>query len=825
MLVAALGLLAMSASVPASAAASASRAALRRAVAQPPSVPHRVHGIQRKVCHAGVIRGWPGGQALDEVARDTRVHFYSLLAGYALVTESHPQLVRGYLLRTSLCPIDDHHRAVVDRDSRLPPPDHVHGSIPLARPVWVRVCSTSTWLRDVPLNRPRRLVLQGDAFLARARSHSRWLGGRAYGHAATTGWIPETSVCHGLSSAPPEERVIADGPAKLLTPNPVIPCGVRTSGRRAIVVGAFGTPPGASFSPVLTDGPTGFGEPRLAGASWDLAGLGPVACGHHYTLTYTGRGPGATTLAVSFVVGPPAGRAPATAHVADACTAPAGKAYAHSVHPPVDHRYHARPAISGDGSRVAYAVIRHGRRLVLADHGAVRVVVPPAGTFLDEPALSANGRVLAAQAVGRTGREIVAITGGRTRTVAASGANPTLDTDGGEVAFEGPAGVLVAGGGAARLLISGGYRPALSGDGRFVVAEVARPAGWQIVRADVRTGAVVLVSATLRGGPGHGDSLAASIDSDGGVVAFQSNANDLARGLGRTLRNVFVRRIAAATTVLVSVNRCGGRSDGYSRYPSISGDGRVVAFDSHAGNLVAGDTAGEGNVFVRAVPGGPTRLVSRRPDGKPSALTSFSPALSADGRTVAYASYAADLTSRPPPRGPGIRVYASSLERHSTRYLGQAGAEASAVRRPGVAPAAAAAAVVSSSGPSGPGGSVVGPFGVRALVPRLTGTCTTGVRIATAITLTAGALHRPVRSVRVLVQPVGSERVISQRPLAAVARRQAAVLSLGACRRVFLRYELFVGRVARPHDHVSIRFLVDPTTGLVVLEPERPEPA
>ncbi|MEA2371996.1 MAG: TolB protein [Solirubrobacteraceae bacterium] len=777
------------------------------AAARAPGTPHQIHGIQRTVCRAGVIEGWPGGQALADVAPHALVHFYSLLAGYALVTQSHPTLVRGYLRRSSLCPIDDHHRAVVDRDSRRPPPDHIHGSIPLARPVWVRICSASTWLRDVPLNRPRRLVLQGDAFLARARSHSRWLGGRAYGHAAAAGWIPETSVCHGLSSAPPEERVVADGPAKLLAPNAVIACGVSTSGRPAIVVGAFGTPPGASFSPVLTGGPTGFGEPRLAGRGWDLAGLGPVTCGRDYTLTYVGSGPGARTLAVSFAVGPPARRPPA-AHVADACGAPAGKAYAHSVDPPVDHRYHARPAISGDGSRVAYAVISHGRRLVLDDNGAVRVVAPPAGRFLDEPALSGDGRVLGAQAVGRGGREIITITGGRTRVIAASGANPTLDTDGGEVAFEGPAGVFVAGGGAARLLISGGYRPALSGDGRFVVAEVAGPTGWQIVRADVQTGAIVLVSVALRGGPGRGDSLAASIDSDGGAVAFQSNADDLARGLGRTLRNVFVRRIAAGQTVVVSVNRCGGPSDGYSRYPSISGDGRVVAFDSHARNLVGSDTAGEGNVFVRAIPAGATRLISRRPDGRPSALTSFSPALSADGRAVAYASYAADLTTRPPPRGPGIRVYSSSVEGQRTRYLGQAGAEAAAVLSP------------SRSGPS-----VVGPFGAVALVPRLQGSCAAGLRIATAIRLSGRALRRPVRGVRVLLQPVGSERVIAQTTLPALARRQTAVLALARCRRVFLRYELFLGRVVRPHDHVSIRFLIDPATATVVLDPDRPEPA
>jgi len=779
-----------------------------------PAAAHPVHGIQRKVCHAGVIEGWPGGHELAHVRRYTRLHFYSLLDGYALVTESHPRLVRGYLLRTSLCPIDDHHRAVVQRDTRMPPPDHVHGSIPLARPARLRVCAASTWLRDVPLNRPRRLLLQGDAFLAQARSRSGWIGGVAYGHAKLRGWIPRTAVCAGLSSTPPEEHTVADGAVTLLAPNAAIPCRVRTSGRRAIVVGALGTPPGASFLPVLSGGPTGFGEPRLAGRTWDLAGLGPVSCGRHYTLTYTGIGPAAATLAVGFDVGPAVVRRPTRqAHLADACTAPAGKAFAHSLHPPVDHKYHARPAISADGSRVAYAVIHDGRRLILDDRGRSRVVTPPAGTYLTEPALSQDGKVLAVQAVGSGRREIVAIAGGRTRVIAADGANPTLDADGREIAFEGPAGVVLVTGTIARLVVPGGYRPALSGNGGFVVAEVPSRVGWQIERVDLRGGAVVLVSAALDGRPARGDSLAATIDSDGGEVAFQSTANDVAPGLERTLRNVFVRRIAARKTDVISSNRCGGMSDGYSRYPSISADGRLVAFDSHARNLVGADTAGEGNVFVRPVTGGPTRLVSSRPDGKPSALTSFSPAVSADGRSVAFASYSADLTTRPPPRGPGIRVYVSSLAGRPTRYLGQAGAEASAVE---AAPVVGAPALAPALAPA-PSRSVVGPLGVRVLIPRLSGSCPAGVRIATAIQLTARAIARPVRSVRILIQPVANENVAAAVTLPAVARRQTATLAIHRCRRVFLRYELFLGRVARPHDHTSVRFMIDPTAGTVKL--------
>jgi len=97
--------------------------------------------------------------------------------------------------------------------------------------------------------------------------------------------------------------------------------------------------------------------------------------------------------------------------------------------------------------------------------------------------------------------------------------------------------------------------------------------------------------------------------------------------------------------VLVSHDRCGGFANGYSRYPSISASGRRIAFDSHAGDISGRATHGEGEVYVADLAGGATRIVSTRPDGAPSARTAFSPALSADGRVVAFPSFGADLVA------------------------------------------------------------------------------------------------------------------------------------------------------------------------------------
>jgi hypothetical protein len=97
--------------------------------------------------------------------------------------------------------------------------------------------------------------------------------------------------------------------------------------------------------------------------------------------------------------------------------------------------------------------------------------------------------------------------------------------------------------------------------------------------------------------------------------------------------------------VLVSRDRCGGFANGYSRYPSISADGRWVAFDSHAADIVRGDARGKGEVYVRDVSRGRTRLMSVRRDGRPSARTAFSPAIARDGSVVAFPSFGADLVA------------------------------------------------------------------------------------------------------------------------------------------------------------------------------------
>ena len=104
---------------------------------------------------------------------------------------------------------------------------------------------------------------------------------------------------------------------------------------------------------------------------------------------------------------------------------------------------------------------------------------------------------------------------------------------------------------------------------------------------------------------------------------------------------------AQAVTTRVSVDSVDNQANGGSSNPSLSADGRFVAFTSVASNLVAGDTNGTDDVFVRDRQTGTTTRVSVDSAGNQTYSSSYTtPSLSADGRYVAFASEASNLASR-----------------------------------------------------------------------------------------------------------------------------------------------------------------------------------
>jgi Tol biopolymer transport system component len=161
-----------------------------------------------------------------------------------------------------------------------------------------------------------------------------------------------------------------------------------------------------------------------------------------------------------------------------------------------------------------------------------------------------------------------------------------------------------------------------------------------------------------------------SVSPNGRFVAFASEADDIAAGDTNGLWDVFVRDLLNGTNALVSVAPNGFSANGASFEPSISGDGRYVAFSSYASNLVAGDTNASQDVFVRDLQAGVTTLVSVGLDGVSfGSSNSWQPTISADGRYVLFHSLAQNLASGT--IGPGLEnVFLRDLHSNLTYALG-----------------------------------------------------------------------------------------------------------------------------------------------------------
>lgn len=150
------------------------------------------------------------------------------------------------------------------------------------------------------------------------------------------------------------------------------------------------------------------------------------------------------------------------------------------------------------------------------------------------------------------------------------------------------------------------------------------------------------VSVDSSGGQGNDHSNAPSISADGRAVAFVSPATNLVGGDTNGAIDVFVHDRRSGTTERASVDSGGAEGNGHCSSPSLSSDGRYVAFSSDATNLVSGDTNAVGDIFVRDCRSGTTERVSVGL-GAEANSSSSAPSLSADGRYVAFASYANNL--------------------------------------------------------------------------------------------------------------------------------------------------------------------------------------
>src|SRR5439155_1571627 len=132
---------------------------------------------------------------------------------------------------------------------------------------------------------------------------------------------------------------------------------------------------------------------------------------------------------------------------------------------------------------------------------------------------------------------------------------------------------------------------------------------------------------------------------DGRFVAFDSTATNLVSGDTNAASDVFLRDVAAGQTTRMSVSTSGVQGNGASSTPAISANGLFVAFQSSATNLVGGDTNGVADVFVRDVAGRITTRVSLSTAAAQANDQSSEPGMSADGRFVVFTSLATNLVA------------------------------------------------------------------------------------------------------------------------------------------------------------------------------------
>jgi len=167
---------------------------------------------------------------------------------------------------------------------------------------------------------------------------------------------------------------------------------------------------------------------------------------------------------------------------------------------------------------------------------------------------------------------------------------------------------------------------------------------WDVFVRDTQTNTTMRVSVDSNGAQGNNDSWAQSISADGRYVAFQSSASNLVDGDTNGAPDIFLRDTQMNTTTRISLDSTGVQGNDLSEYTSISADGRYVAFESFASNLVSGDTNGGTDIFVRDTLTNTTRRVSVSSSGAEGSGAEY-PSISADGRYVAFWSYASNLVS------------------------------------------------------------------------------------------------------------------------------------------------------------------------------------
>jgi Tol biopolymer transport system component len=215
-------------------------------------------------------------------------------------------------------------------------------------------------------------------------------------------------------------------------------------------------------------------------------------------------------------------------------------------------------------------------------------------------------------------------------------------------------------------------RPSISADGRYVAFHSTASLDpldtngvSDVYVRDRQTGTTERVSVAINmGGQADGDSSYASISADGRYVAFRSFATNLVAGDTNGKIDIFVRDRQLATTVRASVSSGGVQSDGDADSACISPDGRYVAFSDLGANLVSGDTNLSFDIFVRDLQSATTERASVDSNGAQANAANYTPVISSGGRFTAFDSFASNLVPGDTNGAPDIFVH----DRDSTAF-------------------------------------------------------------------------------------------------------------------------------------------------------------
>jgi len=255
-------------------------------------------------------------------------------------------------------------------------------------------------------------------------------------------------------------------------------------------------------------------------------------------------------------------------------------------------------------------------------------------------------------------------------------ATPSVSADGRYIAFSSAATNLITGGsnGASHIYLhdtqtgetlqlsvasdgtegnSNSYNSSITSDGRYVVFEsyaenlVTGDTNnqWDIFVRDTQLNTTIRVSIATDGTQGNGGSHFPSISDNGRYVTFSSEASNLVTGDTNHRSDIFLHDIQTDTTIRVSVASNGTQGNEASYHPSISSDGRYIAFSSFAENLVTGDTNTKGDIFIHDTQTDTTSRISIATDGTQGDGHCFFPYISADGHYVAFGSDASTLVT------------------------------------------------------------------------------------------------------------------------------------------------------------------------------------